>query len=122
MVKLFSALIFIGLMVSCGKEEKETIRYVNVPQPQPPPVITPPGGGDQLVTWATVRPIIDDHCALSGCHSGTQYLKDEDLFIDSFSKERIANDSMPPPYGSKIGQWNDQLKSTMLKYFESKGR
>ncbi len=113
---LATMLIFmIGLamcLMSCGGS-KTTERVVT----------TPPSGnvgnGGELSFDADIKPILDENCALSGCHANAPFLASKDDFINSKGPQRITNSSMPPSYSPKYGQWTQDDKNSILAWFDA---
>ena len=110
--------LFLVALSACGLEpsgkDKETI----VQQPAPPPVILPPDGGVDFAR--DIKPRNDQHCALSGCHAGASFLQSEAAFLNSRSKLRIGNGTMPPQYSPRFSQWTQDEKDIYTSYFDSK--
>ena len=105
MIKILVCLFTFGF-VGCGSDVKEERVVRKEPHGKPAPRPRPrpgPGTGDP-VSFRDVKPIIDKHCALSGCHAGAGFVANGPAFKASSSLARISSDSMPlrssPNYGS----------------------
>jgi hypothetical protein len=76
------------------------------------------GGGVGGVSFANVKPIIDEQCALSGCHAGAAFLQSGEAFKASSSAQRINSGNMPRQ-NRNSGQYNDQKKNLLLEFLGS---
>ena len=99
MIRLILFLMFIG----CGGTS--TKKYVDNP-PSPP--------GEQ--TWEDVLPIVQEQCALSGCHAGAVFISSGAAMKASGAAGRIANGSMPKNSSPNFPIWTDAKKSKLLSY------
>jgi hypothetical protein len=118
---LYAFIMTLGLMiVGCGGSET----IVEKPVPQQPTNPPDPGGnpnpGGGAVTFSgTIKPLNDKFCALSGCHAGAAFLQTEASFLNSRSKIRVGNGTMPPQYSPNYGQWTQNEKAIYADYFDS---
>jgi hypothetical protein len=111
MVKLIVFLFFSFLLNGCGTEKVTEIRPAPDPQ-QPNP--NPDNGNGNVITFnRDVRPILDEHCALSGCH-GSAPFQTGDAFKEFGGPNRVIDGSMPPRYSPKYSQWTDTEKDIIL--------
>ena len=123
MLKLLRFILLdIVLIVSgCGYEKETKI----VPAPAPAPGPNPGGGGGNgggggggAVDFnRDVRPIVEEHCALSGCH-GSGPFQSADAFVEFGGPRRVQNGSMPPNYSPKYSQWTDTDKQIILLWYD----
>ena len=108
-------LLFISLLaVSCGTD-KTTETMVPYPVPSQPP----PGGGGS-VSFAAVKTVLETHCALSGCHANAPFLQSANQLAASNTQRRVTNNSMPPAYSPKYGQWTNREKALILTWFDER--
>ncbi len=117
MLKFITTLFLVTVYFhGCGTEKVTEIRPAPTPNPQPNPN---PGGndGDVISFNRDVRPILDEHCALSGCH-GSGPFQSGDAFKDFGGPQRVLNGSMPPRYSPKFGQWTDTEKQIILLWYD----
>jgi hypothetical protein len=106
--------------MGCGKDEVVREKLVPIEQPTPPvtPPVEPPVGG--APSFSQLSKKIEQNCALSGCHAGAPFLQSEAGFLNSRSKVRIGNGTMPPQYSPKFNQWTQADKDLFALYFDSK--
>jgi len=116
------------LTVGCGGSE--TIIEKQAPAPAP---TTPPanpgngggagggvGGGGGAVNFAgTIKPMLNKFCAQSGCHAGAGFIQTEAAFLNSRSKIRVGNGTMPPQYSPNYNQFTRKEKALFSAYFDS---
>jgi hypothetical protein len=122
---MMKLLIFL-FVVSCGSGGQ---RYREVPQQQPPGGFGNGGGngglgnggnrgGGGTVSFTTVKPIIDEQCALSGCHAGAAFLESGPAFKASASRQRISSGNMPRQ-NRNSGQYSDEKRNLLLQFLGS---
>lgn len=87
------------------------------PAPKPSPG---GGGGTSSVSWDQVKPLLQQNCAVSGCHSNPSFVQTEALFFSSAAPNRIANGSMPASNASPElkARWN-AVRPQVLQYIEA---
>ena len=109
-MKLLPVLLFVVWMYwACGRDDSPPARK---PVSPPPPIPTD--------KWtATIKPIMQENCGLSGCHANAPFVKTEAGFLASNAAKRIANGSMPPSYSPRFGQWSEDDKQTVLAFYDS---
>lgn len=74
-------------------------------------------GGGQLTEWdTTIKPIIADSCAISGCHAAAGFVKTEAAFRASASKIRITNNNMPVPGSKGADEFSAADKAAVLTF------
>lgn len=122
-MKVLIAIAVFCSLASCGKDEtkiieRETQTRPVEPNPNPNPNPNPPA--PQITFERTIRPLIDKHCALSGCHAGAGFFETEAQFLNSRSKIRVSNSTMPPQFSPVFAQWTQKEKSIFNDYFDSK--
>lgn len=113
---------------SCGGPKVDVEVQPKDPNGQPPPQTPglppdPPGPDlpDRL-SWASVSNVLEQDCNQSGCHAGADFTSEEQAFLNSNSKARVANGSMPPKYSKDFNQWTDEKKNLILEFFEKAGK
>ena len=111
---------------SCGGPKVDVEVQPKDPKAQPPqtpglPPDTPPDLPDRL-SWANVSNVLEQDCNQSGCHAGADFTSEEQAFLNSNSKARVANGSMPPKYSKDFNQWTDEKKNLILEFFERAGK
>lgn len=112
-------LVLFMAFFGCGTKEVIKEKLVPGGEPkQPGPTPQPPAGGTP--TFSTLSGLLQSNCALSGCHAGASFLQSEAGFLNSRSKIRIGNGTMPPQYSPKYSQWTQREKDLMSAYFDSK--
>lgn len=105
-----------GLIGACGEEPKEP-KVIQVPGPAPTPTPTP---GPREDTWATMQPIAQKHCALSGCHGpSTGFVQNKQDFLSPRVRSVIAGGSMPKQSSPIYSEWTDALKARVLRYIDN---
>jgi len=116
---LYAFIMTLSLMVGCGGSET----IVENPKPQEPSNPNPPNptdpGGGAITFSGTIKPLLDKNCALTGCHAGAGFLASESGFLNSNSKIRVGNGTMPPQYSPSYSQWTQKEKALFSDYFDS---
>ena len=107
------------LIISCGPSVDVEV-IPKDPTTTTPIVTNPPINGE--VTWAVLQPIIEKDCNQSGCHAGASFTAGEQAFLNSRSKARVANGSMPPKYSDRYEKWDNEKKDLLLSFFEKAGK
>jgi hypothetical protein len=107
----YLALTICLFLVACGGGGSKKV--IQKPGPPPPPI-------DNNGEFLSVKPLLDQHCALSGCHSGEAFVEVEVKFLNSRSKIRIGNDTMPPKYSPIFSSWTRREKDIFLSYFDER--
>ena len=114
-----SCIIFLS---SCGGKEKEIRIIERVPIQTVPQ--NPQGQGPQTQTgltgWPRVQAIMNEHCALSGCHEGAGFAQNEQSFLRSDSVRRIENRGMPPSNSRKFRDWTEEIRQEVLNFARSR--
>ena len=107
-MKILVCLIF--LMAGCGSDPSYRD---NKPTPGPG---TPGPSPSRPVTFAQVKPIIDEQCAVSGCHAGAAFTQNGAAFKNSTSRQRINSGNMPKKSGRNYPIYNSAKKAILLDY------
>lgn len=68
--------------------------------------------------WSGVQQILQDNCALSGCHANSAFTKEERAFFASAAVKRISNGTMPPTFSPKYSEWTDGDKASVLAFYD----
>ena len=112
---IYTTLFLVSLFPGCGTEKVTEIR----PAPNPTPSPNPGGGGnDEVINFARdVKPILDQNCALSGCH-GSGPFQSGNAFIDFDGPKEVLNGNMPPRYSPRFGQWTETDKQIILLWYD----
>ena len=122
---LYAFIMTLSFMVGCGGSE--TIIEKQVPSPHQPPnpgPTVPPGGGgggggNGAVSFAgTIKPMLNKFCSQSGCHAGAAFVQTEAAFLNSRSKQRVGNGTMPPQYSPNYNQFTQKEKALFSTYFD----
>lgn len=100
----FLILLFV---IACGTEPRQP-----APAPTPAP---PPSGGDD---WETsIKPLVAEQCALSGCHAGASFLATgRAMKASGSSASLIARDKMPKRSSPNYDLWTNAKKAKLLNY------
>lgn len=104
------ALLLLFVLIACGEDKVETVQLPPAPGPVPIP--------GNISFKVDIKPLIENNCALSGCHANESFTRSETKFLSSQAKARIGNDTMPPQYSPKIGEWGEAQKSVFTAYFD----
>ena len=93
------------------KTYEEPVNPVRPPEPKEPedPITEP------RIDFLSVSTILQDDCAMSGCHKGAPMFENEDPFFQSDSVRRIEINSMPPRGSPRYNEWNDEKKNLILE-------
>ena len=102
-MKIFLVFFF---LIGCGLSPERNEKVVQLP-----PTSTPTNK-----SFETVRPLIMEQCALSGCHAGSAFLSSGPAFKASRSAELIGNDRMPKRSSPNYDFWTDDKKAALLEY------
>lgn len=117
---LYAFIMTLSFIVGCGGSE--TIVEKQVPAPKQPPnpgPIVPPGGGNGAVSFAgTIKPMLNKFCSQTGCHAGAGFVQTEAAFLNSRSKQRVGNGTMPPQYSPNYNQFTQKEKALFSTYFD----
>jgi hypothetical protein len=100
----------LAFIFSCGVEPSKS--------PEKPPS-SPTNPGGQEVTWDDVKPIVNEQCALSGCHAGASFLATGRAMKASSSASLINNDRMPKKSSPNYDFWTNSKKSKLLSYLNN---
>lgn len=103
--------LFLLLLVGCGLEPSKHDH--DYPQPQPQAQVPPSGQTDD---WTLLRPLIQEQCALSGCHAGASFLATGRAMKASRSAALISAGRMPPRRSANYDLWTDDKKRRLLDY------
>ncbi len=87
-MKLFVGLFLTAFLWACGSE-KEEAETPAAPAPTKP-IVTPPETSDGFKEIAL---IMEKSC--ERCHSGAEFLTDEEAFVESGAAGRVARNNMP---------------------------
>lgn len=110
------AILFM-LLMSCGLEPSEKEKII-VRDTNPPAQVPGSGGSVGSSNWDLVKPIIDEQCALAGCHAGAPFLQSERAFkASSQSRALIANGRMPLRNSPNYALYNQTKKNALLAFF-----
>ena len=102
-MKILACLLFI--MVGCGNDPSgET----STPEPSPLP---PKSDG-----FAAAKVVIDEQCAVSGCHAGAGFTQSGPAFKNSTARQRINSGNMPKKSGPNYAIYNSKKKQILLEY------
>lgn len=104
--------LFLVLLIGCGLEPSKHDHG----QTQPAPVQQPTTGGDD---WADVKPLVQEQCALSGCHAGASFLATGRAMKASRSAALISADRMPPRRSPNYEIWTNDKKRRLLDYLSN---
>lgn len=100
-------LAIVFLLASCGMEPSNR-SY------EPGPTTTPPPGDG---TWnGEVKALVQEQCALAGCHAGAGFLRTGAAFKASSSLRRIQSGNMPLRSSPNYGLYNAAKKRTFIDY------
>jgi hypothetical protein len=109
-------LIALALVVGCGSERQS---YKEVGPGQTPGGQFPGGQiPGQPESFASLKPVIDEQCALSGCHAGQRFLQTEAAFKASSSLQRITSGNMPRA-NRNSDLWTDEKKQRMISFLSN---
>jgi hypothetical protein len=118
--KLLKGFAF-SFIIGCGFSEQQPAETAPAKEQQiPAPKPKPPGerGGNQSISFlADIKPILDEHCALTGCHGVDPFASGSE-FIDFDGPRRIKNGTMPPRYSPKFDDWTDEDKQLILEWID----
>lgn len=99
---------FIILLAGCGSENSS---YNPTPPSQKPPIDLP----DDFVL---VKAVIDEQCAVSGCHAGAAFVQNGPAFKASSAGVRVGNDSMPKKTGPNYDKYNAEKKKILTDFLK----
>lgn len=96
------------------------------PKPEPKPQPTYP-------TWQETKPLLEKHCAFSGCHDGSaqanDFVLDESLFLAKGYKPLVGDHwSMPPlkmadgTNNQRFPEYVQEVRAKILLYLKGKGK
>lgn len=106
-------IIMIIFLFGCGTEPSKRPR-----EPRNPGGVTPPpSGGDE--DWDDIKPLVQEQCALSGCHAGAGFLATGRAMKASSSANLIARDKMPKPQSPNYDFYNAKKKQRLLNYLNN---
>ena len=106
-------LAIVFLLSSCGYEPSGKT-YEPPQTPQPP---QPPGGAAN--DWAAIKPLVDEQCALSGCHAGAAFLSTGASFKASNSLRRIESGNMPVKTSANYSLYNSAKRRKFIDYLSN---
>lgn len=96
-----------------------------IPEPEPKPKPEPEPTYPQ---WQEIKPLVEYHCAISGCHDGnsqtSDHILDEKLFLSTGSRRIYATSGreMPPLSSPRFGEYaKGKVKEKILLYLKGKG-
>lgn len=106
------------MFMSCGTEYRDRpVPAQPAPAPQPGGGgNTGGGGGEPTNDWADIKPVINEQCALSGCHAGARFLSSGRAFKASNSATLIANGRMPLQRSANYELFTPAKKARLLAY------
>jgi len=106
-------LLLVFLMVGCGMEHGK--------EKKPYPVVEKPAPEEDPGAWeGRVKTIVQEHCALSGCHAGQALVLSGEAFrANKTVRNRIQRDNMPRKTSSNYGRWTNEEKTILLNYLDS---
>lgn len=108
-------LFCLAILLGCGAESYKE----ETPQPAPQPGPQEPRQPGEADPWLDeIKPLVQTHCALSGCHAGQSFISTEAAIKASNSLARIKNGSMPPSFSPRIRQYNDQIKAKLVDFLD----
>lgn len=101
--------LILMFLVACGSES---------PRPRVPktPTAPQPIPGDE--DWNDIKPLVQEQCALSGCHAGAPFLATGRAMKASKSAALIRRGRMPKSSSPNFDLYNNAKKSRLLKYLE----
>ena len=102
---------FLLLMVGCGIEPSG-----ETPCPTPNKPIPP---SPRPVSFAVAKVVIDEQCAVSGCHAGAAFTQNAAAFKDSSSRQRINSGNMPKKSGPNYAIYNSTKKQILLNFLSN---
>ena len=113
---IIGSLLGFGLIYSCGLEPSEKVVEKRTVVP-PPPIPTPTPGPALPPDWREIKGIVQESCAINGCHANSGFLETEAGFRNSNAKARILNGSMPPRYADNYELWQDGTRKQRVMEF-----
>ena len=109
-------ILILLFLTGCGLGPSKTVDQTPAPAPYPG---EGGNGGNDVDFNSTVKPVLDQHCALSGCHAGAGFVKSESGFKNSNGPKRVINGSMPPSYSPTYGAFGREEKQAILTWYDS---
>jgi hypothetical protein len=123
---IFGVWSFVSCGISPSGDGDKDVVIVQPGEPVPPaptpenpgtPTPTPTPVPDQ---WEReIKPLVQEQCALSGCHAGAKFLASERAIKASLSADVIANGRMPKTESINYELWNDAKKAKMLAFLRA---
>ena len=99
------------LLASCGYPSGEKSKR----EPAPAPAPTPPPTTDKG-DWPEIKPLVDEQCALSGCHAGASFLATAEAMKASSSLRRIQSGNMPLKTSPNYSLYNSSKRRKFIDY------
>ena len=109
-MKKFLIILFLA---GCGIEPSKGPK-----EPAPPAKPLPPPTAEQEA-WDDIKPLVQEQCALSGCHAGASFLATGRAMKASSSAALIARNKMPKQASPNIDFYNDDKKQRLLDYLNN---
>ena len=107
-------------MIGCGGSETVIEKQAPAPAPTAPPANPGNGGvaGGAVNFAGTIKPMLNKFCSQTGCHAGAAFVQTEAAFLNSRSKIRVGNGTMPPQYSPNYNQFTQKEKALFSTYFD----